>query len=469
MNTTPDPDAPKREFQQDVALDKPGIVGARWWHKGLLDEGPKVQRREVLSGLVKAGGVMATISLLGCCVSSVIAGAVSDGSSSWTPDATPDPTSVAQRHSLEMQKQFGWDFGARGVPLVFDGKTEEPFVRTQLDTLAAVMAAKADGPNAKYQVATLVESLVATPTSTLPDPQDGAPKPDAAPFQPLSAVLVPICTPAMLAAYRSGEALVRLVGTRSGLSVLVDLAGPEAVAFAAGAATAFEPVLLLDNWPHPYGVVPSHLTLAALAYYQPRFVAAQKERVSSAPLFVLDRGRLAGYTEANNKFDNRYYARAPKLDALAKDGARLLFYVVPSPADLPEPEDLSSALSAAPAFASADTVQVRALALSDLKADPAQADPAQAGKLLYGGTTESDARFWDDYAPTAVAPPPSSTPAHGFSHAHHYHFAPRTLVYATPPPNHGHVPVIVTHQGMVLSAALDRSGSMNRFAGGWSG
>ena len=29
-----DPKQPGYEFQQDVALDKPGIVGARWWHQG---------------------------------------------------------------------------------------------------------------------------------------------------------------------------------------------------------------------------------------------------------------------------------------------------------------------------------------------------------------------------------------------------------------------------------------------------
>src|SRR5512134_2701213 len=121
------------------------------------------------------------------------------------------------------------------------------------------MAPAAQGPNAKYHVGTLVESLFATPITRLPDPQDGRPAPDSAPFKRVADVLMPVVTPAMQRAYGVGEALARLAGWRSGLAVLADLPGPEAVAFAAGAATTFEPVLLLDNWPHPHGVVPSHL------------------------------------------------------------------------------------------------------------------------------------------------------------------------------------------------------------------
>jgi hypothetical protein len=39
-----------------------------------------------------------------------------------------------------------------------------------------------------------------------------------------------------------------------------------------------------------------------------------------------------------------------------------------------------------------------------------------------------------------------------------------------PPSSVGLVPVLVAmRSGTVLAAALDRSGSMNRFAGGWNG
>jgi hypothetical protein len=250
----------------------------------------------------------------------------------------------------------------------------------------------------------------------------------------------------MRKAYAVGEALARTTRGRTDLAVLADLPGAEAVAFAAGAATGFEPVLLLDNWPHPHAVVPSHLTLGALAYYQPRFEST-RGRAGRGPLFVLDRLRLASYSEASDRFDNRYYARVPTLDALGADGVRELLYVVASPANLPEPDDLNEALSARPAGAA---VKVRAIALTDFRPDPADPTP-QA--VHYGGSAVHAARFWKaGSAPGAMQD---------------YEFIPRPA--APRRPNLGKVAVIATASGLVLSAALDRNGSMNRFAGGWSG
>ncbi len=444
------PKGPGGEFEKDVEVDKPGIVGARWWHRSLMDEDRGVQRRRVLIGLAAAGGAVAAISALGVGVVMLV---------------KPEATALDTRNALAMQKQYGWDFGARGVALVFDGKAEGPFVRTDLQSLSKVMVAR--GPNAKYYVGTLVESLLATPIATLPDPEDGRPAPDSAPYKRVADVLMPVVTPAMQRAYAVGEALARLGGWREGLAVLVDLPGPEAVAFAAGAATMFEPILLLDNWPHPHGVVPSHLTLAALAYYQPRF-ASQRERVFSAPLFVLDRARLSPYSEQSDRFDNRYYARMPKLPALAKDGVRALLYVVSSPTALPEPADLSAVLSAGPAPGAANepTVEVRALALSDFASDPAAGHPE---KLFYSGSARTDAAFWDAYSFGSKATP-AARPSAASSATKDYRFVPpATPVPSTTPANLGRVAVVVAASGLILAAALDRRGSMNRFAGGWSG
>ena len=447
MSEESDPNKPRAEFERDVSVDKPGIVGARWWHKSLMDEEGKVQRRSVLMGFAVAGGAVAAISALGIGFYKLVAG---------------ESTALVPKKALDMQRQYGWDFGARGVPLVFNGVAEGPFVRSALDSLAAVMT-PAPGPNTKYHVGTLVESLLQRPTATLPDPEDGQPAPDAAPFKRVADVLMPVITPEMRRAYAAGEALARLTGWRPGLAVLVDLPGPEAVAFAAGAAASFEPVLLLDNWPHPHAVVPSHMTLAALAYYQPRF-ASQKERVVSAPLFVLDHARLSSYSEESNRFDNRYYARMPKLDVLAKDGVRALFYVVASPAALPEPADLHAILSAKPASAEA-AVDVRALAVSDFAADAAAGTP---DKVFYAGSARSDAAFWDKYpfgTKPAAAP---SAPGTAVTAAKDYQFAPRPGVN-TSLATIGTVAVVATASGLILAAALDRRGSMNRFAGGWSG
>ncbi len=60
-----DPKPPGGDFQKDVGVDKPGIVGARWWHKSLMDEDKQVQRRQVLIGLAVAGGAVAAISAVG--------------------------------------------------------------------------------------------------------------------------------------------------------------------------------------------------------------------------------------------------------------------------------------------------------------------------------------------------------------------------------------------------------------------
>jgi len=439
-----EPKPPAGDFQRDVELDKPGIVGARWWHRSLMDDDRKVKRRQVLVGFAVAGGAVAAISVLGVGLVKLVSG---------------ESTALATRRALDMQRQYGWDFGARGVPLVFDGVAEGPFVRGDLVSLSPVMT-PAQGPNTKYHVGTLVESLLATPAATLPDPEDGRPAPDSAPFKRLVDVLMPVVTPAMVRAYRVGEALARLAGWRQGLAVLADLPGPEAVAFAAGAAATFEPVLLLDNWPHPHGVVPSHMTLAALAYYQPRF-ASQKARVFGAPLFVLDRARLSPYAEEGDRFDNRYYARMPRLELLAKDGIRALFYVVASPAALPEPADLSAVLAAG--AASEPAVDVRALALSDFESDVATDKPE---KVYYGGSARTDVKFWDDY-PFGSKATLDFGPSAASSAAKDYRFTARAATASTPPANLGKVAVVATASGLILAAALDKRRSMERYVGGW--
>ena len=413
------PARPGAEFQQDALVDKPGIVGARWWHQALIDQDARVSRRQALVGLGTVLGATAALAALGAGLASLAGG---------------DAVSLAERDALAMQKTYGWDFGARGVPLVFDGVVQAPFVRGDLEKLGAVMA-PAQPFCAKYHVPTLVESLVATPTATLPDPQDGQPRPDAAPFKRLVDVIVPIATPAMQQAYAAGEALASLARGRARLAVLADLPGPEAVAFAAGAAEVCEPVLLFDNWPHPHGVVPSHLALAALAYYQPRF-ASHKQRIGAPPLFVLDRARLAPYTDDSARFDNRYYARMPTFSALSKDGVKELVYVVAASTALPEPDDLNAIFAAKPDAG----VRVRAVALTDFRRD-GSADP----RLYYGGSAQSEDGFWmrqPDFVP-----------------------APRSVSM----PALARVPVMVAASGLILAAALDRRGSMNRFSGGWSG
>src|SRR5262249_37423422 len=162
---------------------------------------------------------------------------------------------------------------------------------------------------------------------------------------------------------------------------------PESIGFAAGASSRFEPVLLVDNWPHPHGVVPSHLALPPLAYYQPRFTEQSIARTPIDPLFVLDRPRLSPYFEGTDRLDNRYYAHMPPLTMLAKDGIRGLFYVVASTNDLPEPSDLNAVLAA---DHTSTGITVKALALSDFDDDSGR---LSAGEVYYGGSAATDASF----------------------------------------------------------------------------
>jgi hypothetical protein len=155
----------------------------------------------------------------------------------------------------------------------------------------------------------------------------------------------------------------------------------------------------------------------------------------------------------------------PRLDVLAKDGVRALFYVVASPAALPEPADLHAILTAKPAGAE-PAVDVRALALTDFDQEPAA---GASDKVYYGGSARTDASFWDKYpfgSKPATAPTPG--PATAVVAPKDYQFAPRPAAASTLP-SLGTVAVVATASGLILAAALDRQGSMNRFAGGWGG
>ena len=261
----------------------------------------------------------------------------------------------------------------------------------------------------------------------------------------------------MQRAYAVGEALARLAGWRQGLAVLVDLPGPEAVAFAAGAADVFEPVLLLDNWPHPHGVVPSHLTLAALAYYQPRF-ASQKERVVSAPLFVLDRARLTAFSEETDRFDNRYYARMPRLRRWRRKASALSFTSCPRRARCPNRRPQRRPAAGARGWRRRGAGRRRPGHVLD-RLRQRSARGARPAPLRW--LRRTDAAFWDDYSFGTRSRPRGRRATS--SATRDYRFVPRAP--AARPANLGTVAVVAAASGLVLAAALDRRGSMNRFAG----
>src|SRR5262249_22489847 len=145
------------------------------------------------------------------------------------------------------------------------------------------------------------------------------------------------------------------------------------VAVAAALAPCFDPVFVFGNWPHPQGVVPAHLTLSASLYFLPSFERARARRpVESPPVFVLDRQRLAPYTDNAGQLDNRYLAGLPAREPLAAAGVRHILYVTPDESVFLESDDLNDDLVAA----DAGGINVRMLALSDFAEAPLPDWPA---------------------------------------------------------------------------------------------
>ncbi|RYE86394.1 MAG: hypothetical protein EOO75_15775, partial [Myxococcales bacterium] len=332
------------DFTRTHLTDKPAIVGARWWQESLTISSDPIARRQALTALLVTGGALATAGIIGSILFA----------------SSGDDTRVEKKEALTMQRDYGWSFGAEDEKLTFDGVTYIPFDQTKLGSLVSDVT-PVQGPLRPFFDPTLLQSLSATPRLTVP----GA---TTTPV-PLSQALTPYRTAATAIAYRQGLALASLFAAGpSDVLVIVDLDGPAAVAFAAGAAGAFEPVLQFRNWPHPLGVVPAHLTLGTIVHYQPLFVRQRAARAGrGAPLLVLDRARLAPYTTEDSQFDNRYVARPPSPESLRSLGLRRVLYVNPSGSYTREMDDLNEDLVA---YAKAG-VDVRYVAATDFAPDPA--------------------------------------------------------------------------------------------------
>jgi hypothetical protein len=202
-----------------------------------------------------------------------------------------------------------------------------------LDSLVERLA-PTNPAHAPFYLPVLFQSLTATPTS-----------PEGSPGTRLRDLIRPIDGPALQEALQKGRGLATLFESAPpGRAIVVDLPGPEAVAFATGLADRFDPVFIMDNWPHPVGVVPSHLTLAAVLQMLPELEAAAALRSSKAmPVFVLDSSRLAPFDETGTNFDNRYLAVLPSAEQLKAMGVTEVFYVRPT-ADSQELDDLNTDL-----------------------------------------------------------------------------------------------------------------------------
>ena len=248
------------------------------------------------------------------------------------------------------------------------------------------------------------------------------------------------------------------------------------MAVAAGMAPGFDPVFVLDNWPHPLGVVPSHLTLGAVLYYRPLFMRLRGSRTGRAPpVFVLDRNRLARYTDEETQFDNRYVARLPTPTNLQSLGIRRLLYIAPDQSDMRELDDLNADFVA---FRDA-SIDVKVMPLSDLM-PPAQQTPQSHG-YYYGGHAHTHFLFWQTYGWYSSAPgrpaltQRTASPLPQVSRGAEYRPAPRPTIFSSrtlgggagigkqKPSGFGRVSVRTSRStGSITAVRTGRSGSFGR-------
>ncbi|MGZ5971105.1 MAG: hypothetical protein ACXWP4_25720, partial [Polyangiales bacterium] len=241
----------------------------------------------------------------------------------------------------------------------------------------------------------------------------------------------------------------------------------ESVAFAAGMTELFDPVFAFENWPHPRGVVPAHLTLAAAAFYQPLLAKARVGNRIAPPAIVLDRNRLAPYTDEQNQFDNRFVAKLPGVDTLKSQGIKHVLYVTPLATDTQEMDDVNDDLVAW-SRGGLDVAMVGATSFVMTSGSGKDAT------YLYGGSDNTHEGFYLDYPWAKPALGAFSPPA---SAATHFKPQPRKTSYSsgsgalkvtkTPPISFGMVPVVLlAATGVIQGAKLSRNGSWNRAGGG---
>jgi hypothetical protein len=434
-------------FQRTDILDKPGIVGAKWWQEGLATHDP-VARRQALVAIAVLGVVLVGVG-------GIVAAAASSPSE---PDTT-----TTMFGALDMQRKYGWSFGASGEPLTFDGQSQQPFEKSALDRMVTEFS-PAQARLKRFSSPTLFQSPGAMPTSV--------PEGDPTQVAPLRDALRPIFTPAMDRAYRAGKSLASLFdGTKPETTIVVDLPGPEAIAFAAGLAGSFDPCFAFENWPHPRGVVPAHLALAAAAYYQPLFAKTMASRKQPGPAaLVLDRGRLSSYTDDASQFDNRYAAKLPTAASLKELGVSRVLYVVPTGSDGVELDDLNDQFVS---YAGAG-LDVKSIAVTDFGPDTSRKSPTGTPTVTspddpiyyYGASPAAHPSFWPLYR---WGPAKMQVTASNVSTGYIYVPRPRSTAFssAVVPTGFGLVPVVIAvGTGAILGAKLSRSGSWNRASSG---
>ena len=441
---------PDRPFTRKALIDGESLVGARWWQESLRLSAEPLSRRRAMKGLLLLlGGSAAGLGLFAAL-------------------SQPSDELDVSMDALDLQKREGWNAGQPGTALRFPGATlfDADGGRGWVDGLATLAGdlAPVQPSLAPFYVPTLFQALGAASNASL------------------RSTMTPVAPRSEGADVLRGKSILSLfeaVKMPADTAVILDLDGPTAVNVAAGMAPGFEPVFIFDNWPHPLGVVASHLTLGAVLYHRPTFLRARGARaVPAPPVFVLDRNRLAHYADEDDQFDNRYVARLPTAQNLRELGIRHVLYVPPARSDMRELDDLNDdfvALAAA-------SIDVKSMPLTDLDA-PASSAHAAPAAFYYGGGPHTHLWFWSSYgwhAPQVQAQRATVRPSNISAGAAYRPalrptiFSSRTLGGGTgigkqKPSGFGRVSVRASRStGTITGIRSGRSGSFGR-AGGRSG
>lgn len=449
------------DFRRLAFLDEPPIVGAQWWQDSIS---AAVSRRATLTALAIGAGVAAMTVACG-----VTTHACSSSSGGGATGGGDDDDEEELRPSIAMQKRFGWSFGANGVPLpasIALRETDTARIDDNRRTLVSDLSLWPPEPALRpFYSAALLEVVSAKPLEK--------PTADPAPMQPYPDAYTATSPAALSEAFRFGAAVARLLRETGAAdsALVVDLPGPDSMAFAAGAAEVFSPVLMMPNWPHPLGTVASHHTLSALVLFHPLLKEREAARKSPAPpLFVLDGDRLKPLVDAALDFDNRYVATLPSAQQLTKAGVKRVYYVRNTRTMT---DDVAPRLLE---YASEPVLTLRMLLASEFTprtAEPKPAAPAAAPKPLPPRYANIDKD-----PPLAFTGAPSDVPAFrttylepaGARHGYAYSWDPKSMPPpVAPSPTIGAIPVVLAG-GLIVGAALaKRRGSWSRAAYGSSG
>lgn len=286
----------------------------------------------------------------------VAVAAVGAGVAATTACTRKETVQYDEQESLTLQREAGWSYGDTTSELRFRDAAEHDVMRA--DRWRAYNTAAALGA-----VFPATEKTQLLGSTALVDALDSEVQGDT-----LAAQMRPVFRPSMEESYQRGVALANALARQqedlAATLVILDLPGTESVAAATGMASVAEPVLHLDNWPHPRGVVPAHETLGALLYYAPELDDARQARSAEAPtVLVLDRGRLPeGDIDETRGFDNRYGVMMPSIDALRANGIERVLYVTPESGD-EELDDLNEFF----AVLSEQNAEVKQIAMSDFQ------------------------------------------------------------------------------------------------------